>query len=89
MNEFPAFAKLKEEGNISVNPIKESFSHKTNFKMVLLALFGAVMGQGVVWYIGQFYAQSFLENTCKLEFNQSRYILIVAIALATPIAGVG
>ncbi|MBL0111566.1 MAG: MHS family MFS transporter [Saprospiraceae bacterium] len=84
MNESPAFAKLKEEGNISVNPIKESFSHKTNFKMVLLALFGAVMGQGVVWYTGQFYAQSFLENTCKLEFNQSRYILIVAIALATP-----
>lgn len=91
MNESPAFAKLKEEGNISVNPIKESFSHKTNFKMVLLALFGAVMGQGVVWYTGQFYAQSFLENTCKLEFNQSRYILIVAIALATPgfIFGVG
>ncbi|MBK7373817.1 MAG: MHS family MFS transporter [Saprospiraceae bacterium] len=84
MNESPAFAKLKEEGNISVNPIKESFSHKTNFKMVLLALFGAVMGQGVVWYTGQFYAQSFLENTCKLGFNQSRYILIVAIALATP-----
>jgi MFS family permease len=84
MKESPAFSKIKDEGGISVNPIKESFSHKVNFKMVLLALFGAVMGQGVVWYTGQFYAQSFLENTCKLDFNQSRYILIIAIAMATP-----
>jgi MFS family permease len=42
------------------------------------------MGQGVIWYTGQFYAQSFLENTCKIEFNESRYILLWAIALATP-----
>ena len=84
MRESPSFARIKAEGKISVNPIKESFSHKANFKMVLLALFGAVMGQGVIWYTGQFYAQSFLENTCKIEFNQSRYILLIAIAFATP-----
>jgi len=59
--------------------------NKGNFKMVLLALFGAVMGQGVVWYTGQFYAQSFLENTCKIEFNTSRYILLWAIVFATPL----
>lgn len=52
--------------------------------MVLLALFGATMGQGVIWYTGQFYAQSFLENTCKLDFNDSRYILLWGIAFATP-----
>ena len=52
--------------------------------MVLLALFGAVMGQGVIWYTGQFYAQSFLENTVKIEFMQNREILLWAIALATP-----
>lgn len=52
--------------------------------MVLLALFGATMGQGVIWYTGQFYAQSFLENTCKLDFNDSRYILLIAIVIATP-----
>jgi MFS family permease len=65
MNESPLFAKLKSEGKTSVNPLKESFGHKTNLKMVLLALFGATMGQGVVWYTGQFYAQSFLENVVK------------------------
>jgi MFS family permease len=52
--------------------------------MVLLALFGAVMGQGVVWYTGQFYAQRFLETDCFVEFEQSRTIMLWAIALATP-----
>ncbi|MCU0441325.1 MAG: MHS family MFS transporter [Bacteroidia bacterium] len=84
MHESPMFSKLKSEGKISVNPLKESFSHKANFKMVLLALFGATMGQGVIWYTGQFYAQSFLENTVKLDFNESRYILLWAILFATP-----
>jgi MFS family permease len=84
MNESPLFSKLKSEGKVSKNPLKESFSHKANFKMVLLALFGAVMGQGVIWYTGQFYAQSFLENSCKIEFEQSRTIMLWAIAFATP-----
>ena len=52
--------------------------------MVLLALFGAVMGQGVVWYTGQFYAQTFMENVCRIDFEQRRTILIWAIVLATP-----
>ncbi|MEZ4791707.1 MAG: MFS transporter [Flavobacteriales bacterium] len=84
MNESPLFAKLKKEGGTSTNPLKESFTKKRNLRMVLLALFGATMGQGVVWYTGQFYAQSFLENTCKLDFDQSRTILIWAILFATP-----
>ena len=84
MSESPLYAALKKEGTTSVNPIKESFGHKANFKMVLLALFGAVMGQGVIWYTGQFYAQSFLENTVKIEFLQNREILLWAIGLATP-----
>jgi MFS family permease len=84
MKESPLYSKLKREGKTSVNPLKESFGHRVNFKMVLLALFGAVMGQGVIWYTGQFYAQSFLENTAKIEFMQNREILLWAIGLATP-----
>ena len=72
MSESPMFSKLKTEGKTSSHPLKESFGNKANFKMVLLALFGAVMGQGVVWYTGQFYAQSFIETVCKVEFVQSR-----------------
>jgi MFS family permease len=85
MKESPLFARIKSEGKISTNPLKESFGHKTNLKMVLLALFGATMGQGVVWYTGQFYAQSFLENVCKIDFDQSRTILIWGILFATPL----
>ena len=84
MNESPLFNKLKQEGKTSVNPLKESFRHKVNLKMVLLALFGAAMGQGVIWYTGQFYAQSFLETKCLIEFGQSRTIMLWAIAFATP-----
>lgn len=84
MQESPLFSKLKAEGKTSVNPLKESFRNRANFKMVLLALFGAVMGQGVIWYTGQFYAQTFLETKCSIEFEQSRTIMLWAIAFATP-----
>jgi MFS family permease len=84
MSESPMFTKLKSEGKTSINPLKESFGHKANFKMVLLALFGAVMGQGVIWYTGQFYAQSFIETVCKVEFVQSRNLMLWAILFATP-----
>jgi MFS family permease len=84
MAESPLFTKLQTEGKVSTNPLKESFAKKDNLKMVLLALFGAVMGQGVIWYTGQFYAQSFIENVCKIDFEQSRTILLFAIMGATP-----
>lgn len=84
MKESPMFSRLKVEGKTSINPLKESFRHKGNFKMVLLALFGAVMGQGVIWYTGQFYAQNFLETKCFIEFEQSRTIMLWAIVFATP-----
>ena len=85
MKESPLFTKLKAEGKTSTNPLKESFQRKANFKMVLLALFGAVMGQGVIWYTGQFYAQNFLETKCFIGFEQSRTIMLWAIAVATPL----
>jgi len=84
MSESPLFSQIKAEGKISKNPLRESFGKKENLKMVLLALFAAVMGQGVVWYTGQFYAQTFIERTLGVEFEQTRYILCIAILAATP-----
>jgi MFS family permease len=83
MKESPMFAKLKDEGKVSTNPLKESFGNKANFKMVLLVLFGATMGQGVVWYTGQFYAQLFLLNTCKVDSTQVNTWLCIALLLGT------
>ncbi len=84
MNESPLFSKLKSEGKTSTNPLKESFGNKANMKMVLLALFGATMGQGVVWYTGQFYAQTFLIKTCGLEATQTNTWIGIALIFVTP-----
>lgn len=84
MDESPLFAKLKKEGTTSTNPLKESFGKKENFKMVLLALFGATMGQGVIWYTGQFYAQSFMLTKCNVEYEQANTIILYALLFATP-----
>lgn len=84
MAESPLFAKIRKEGKVSANPLKESFANRRNLKMVLLALFAAVMGQGVVWYTGQFYAQTFIERTMSVEFEQVRYLLCFSILAATP-----
>jgi MFS family permease len=84
MEESPLFAKLKAEGKSSTNPLKESFGKKENMKMVLLALFGATAGQGVVWYTGQFYANSFIQNTLNVQDDQRITLMLIAIALATP-----
>ncbi len=84
MNESPLFLKLKTAGKTSVNPLKESFGHKTNFKMVLLALFGVTMGQGVIWYTSQFYAQNFILTKCNIEYEQANIIVLIALVIATP-----
>ena len=84
MHESPVFAKVKAEGKISRNPLKESFGNKYNFKFVLLALFGAVMGQGVIWYTGQFYAMSFIGKVWGVSSQQTDMLMAVALLLGTP-----
>ncbi|MEY3589681.1 MAG: hypothetical protein RLZZ466_201 [Bacteroidota bacterium] len=85
MEESPMFAQAKAEGKISTNPLKESFGNKLNLKYVLLALFGATMGQGLVWYTGQFYAQTFLLKICNLDDIQTNTILVIGLLLGTPL----
>ncbi|MEC5156257.1 MFS transporter [Chryseobacterium sp. MP_3.2] len=85
MAESPLFAKAKKEGKTSTNPLKESFGNKFNFKFVLLALFGAVMGQGVIWYTGQFYAMSFMQKVMNIESAQVDTMMALALFVATPL----
>ena len=84
MHESPVFAKAKSEGKTTTNPLKESFGNKYNLKFVLLALFGATMGQGVVWYTGQFYAMNFLKTVMSVDSSQVDMLLGVALVLGTP-----
>ncbi|GAA0885562.1 MFS transporter [Sphingobacterium siyangense subsp. cladoniae] len=84
MKESPEFSKAKAEGKTSTNPLKESFGNRYNLKFVLLALFGAAMGQGVVWYTGQFYSMSFMKTVMHLQSDQADTILGIALLLGTP-----
>jgi len=84
MNESPAFQKMKAEGKTSKAPLSESFGQWKNLKIVLLALFGLVAGQGVVWYSGQFYALFFLTSVLKVDAAAANIMVAVSLLLATP-----
>ena len=82
LNESPLFLRMKAEGKTSKAPLRESFTRWGNLKLVLIALFGATAGQGVVWYTGQFYALFFLQGTLKIDWKTAYEILTIALVLA-------
>jgi MFS family permease len=84
MRESPLFAKAKAEGKTSSNPLKESFGNKANLKIVLLALFGLMMGLGVVGYSASFYAQSFLIKIMFIDYDEANMIVITGLILSIP-----
>ena len=84
MSESPLFASLKSQGKTSMAPLRESFGNWKNLRIVLLVLFGATAGQGIVWYTGQFYALSFLQSVMKIDIVQSSIIVAVALLLGMP-----
>jgi MFS family permease len=83
MNESPAFQKMKAEGKGSKAPLTEAFGQWRNAKVALLALFGAVMGQAVVWYCGQFYALFFLQNILKVDAQSTNLMVAASLLLGT------
>ncbi|MFT2213551.1 MFS transporter [Rhizobium giardinii] len=83
MNESPAFKKMKEEGKGSKAPLTEAFGQWRNAKIALLALFGAVVGQAVVWYSGQFYALFFLQNILKVDGQSANIMVAVSLLIGT------
>ncbi|CCW15750.1 Permeases of the major facilitator superfamily [Sphingobium indicum BiD32] len=84
LNESPVFQKMKDEGTTSKAPLTEAFGTWGNLRWVIIALLGAVMGQAVVWYAGQFYALFFLEKTLRVDGATANILIAIALALATP-----
>jgi MFS family permease len=84
LQESPVFQELKAQGRTSRAPLTESFANPANLKVVLIALFGAVAGEGVVWYTGQYYALYFLSAVLKVDYVTVYTWLIVALLLGTP-----
>ena len=85
LRESPMYAKLKQKGGTSKNPIIESFGNRYNLGYVALALFGATMGQGVVWYTGQFYALFYLQKIFNVDLVASNLIVGAALLVGTPL----
>ena len=84
MNESPAFKKMKEEGKLSKAPLTESFAEWKNLKIVILALFGLVAGQAVVWYTGQFYALFYLTQVLKVDPKTANLLIAASLVIGTP-----
>ena len=84
MNESPAFKKMKEEGKLSKAPLTESFGQWKNLKIVILALFGLVAGQAVVWYTGQFYALFFMGQVLKVDPKTVNLLVAASLVVGTP-----
>jgi MFS family permease len=84
LKESPLFASIKAQGKASMAPLRESFGNWANLRIVLLVLFGATAGQGIVWYTGQFYALSFLQTVLKIDLAKASIIMAVALLLAMP-----
>ncbi|MCL2450073.1 MAG: MHS family MFS transporter [Polyangiaceae bacterium] len=85
MSESPLFARLKSRGKTSSTPLRDSFTRWPNLKYVLLALFGATAGQGVVWYTGQFYALTFLQSVLKIDWKTAYLLVSISLILTTPL----
>jgi MFS family permease len=84
MKESPIFQHIKSVGMTSANPLIEAFTKWDNLKVVLISLFGATAGQGVVWYTGQFYALFYLQSILNVNATSSNYIVAIALLMGIP-----
>jgi len=84
LNESPVYQKMKAEGATSKAPLTEAFANWPNARLVLIALFGAVIGQAVVWYTGQFYALFFLEKVMRVDGATANIMIAIALVIGTP-----
>jgi sugar phosphate permease len=84
LNESPVFQRMKDEGTGSKAPLMDSFARADNLRLVFIALFGAVAGQAVVWYTGQFYALFFLERMLKVDGLTANTLIAIALLIGTP-----
>jgi len=84
MKESPIFTSLKSAGMTSAQPLKDAFTKWDNLKQVLVSLFGATAGQGVVWYCGQFYALFYMQTILKVNPRTANIVIAIALLLGMP-----
>src|ERR1700756_3898300 len=85
LRESPIFAQIKSTGKSSAQPLKDAFTKWDNLKRVVVSLFGATAGQGVVWYTGQFYALFYMQTILKVNPRLSNILIAIALAISMPL----
>jgi hypothetical protein len=85
LEESPAFQKLKSEGRVSKRAFAETFLEWKNLKLVLLALFGIAMTQGVLWYTAHFYSQFYLERVLKVDGRTVNTLILAMVTISAPL----
>ena len=84
MKESPIFTQIKTTGMTSTQPLTDAFTKWDNLKRVLISLFGATAGQGVVWYTGQFYALFYMQTVLKINTKTASIVVALAMLFAMP-----
>jgi MFS family permease len=84
MKESPIYTQIKAAGMSSTKPLTDAFTKWANLKLVLISLFGATAGQGVVWYTGQFYALFYLQTVLKLNAKTANIDVAIGLLAAMP-----
>jgi MFS family permease len=84
MKESPIFQQLKSAGMHSAKPLTDAFTQWANLKRILISLLGATMGQGVLWYTGQFYALFYLQTILKLNPRTANIVVAIALLIGMP-----
>jgi MFS family permease len=75
LSESPVFRQMKEAGELSGNPIKESFTYPGNKKRIFVALFGIAAGLTVIWYTAMFTGLSFLKGPMRMDETWAEIIV--------------
>jgi len=85
LSESPAFAKIKEEGELSSQPLRESFARWENLRRVLIAFFGIMCAQGAVWYLSFFYIQVFLTRSLGVPEPTKDALVLAMTVVSAPL----
>jgi MFS family permease len=82
LQETPIFQAIKAKGQTATNPWREAFMGD-NLKYVVIASI-VVIGEGVVWYSGQFWALFFIQQIQKPDVLTPAVITGAALLIAAP-----
>ena len=84
LDESPLFKKIRDEGRLAKAPLKEAFTSANNLKTIFIVLIGILTGQGVVWYLAQFYTLFFLQHVLKLDLADANMMVMTVTVITLP-----